>query len=183
MKTGEIDINTIKKIESYLSFKLGDELFAAKVSKVLNILEMVKITKVPRAPVYMKGVINLRGSVLPVVDIRQKFGLDELEFSKNTVILVLNVEVEGENIDVGALVDSVQEVIEIQEKDILPPPSIGAKYKSKFIDGMFKHSDEKFIMILNMDKIFSSDEVIVLKDSMDTMDNHELDIQLTETKE
>lgn len=156
-----------KTISSYLSFKLEDELFAANVHKVLNILELVKITKVPRSPEYMKGVINLRGSVLPVVDIRRKFGLKPIEYTKNTVILVLNVKVEGETIDVGALVDSVQEVFEIKEEEILPPPSIGAKYKSKFIEGMFKKDEEEFIMILNMDRIFSTDEVVVLQESVD----------------
>ena len=104
-----------KLLDSYLSFKLGDELFAANVAKVLNILEMVKITKVPKAPEYMKGVINLRGNVLPVIDTRTKFGMTPTEFTKNTCILVLDIIVDGEDIQVGALVDSVQEVLEITE--------------------------------------------------------------------
>ena len=152
-------------LNSYLSFKLGDETFAANVSKVLNILEMTKITKVPKAPPYMKGVINLRGTVLPVVDTRVKFGMSETEFTPNTCILVLEVEVEGEALQVGGLVDSVQEVLEFEPHEILPPPNIGSRYRSEFINGMYKLNDDHFIMLLDMDKVFSSDEVLVLRES------------------
>ena len=160
-----MDLQTDKiKIDSYLTFKLGDESFAANVSKVLNILEMVKITKVPKAPVYMKGVINLRGSVLPLVDTRVKFSMGETPITTNTCILVLEIDMDGENIQVGAMVDAVQEVLEIKEKDILPAPKIGSTYKNEFIEGMAKNGDD-FIMILNMDLIFSTEELIELKET------------------
>jgi purine-binding chemotaxis protein CheW len=152
-----------QKINSYLSFKLGEELFAANVSKVLNILEMTKITKVPKSPAYMLGVINLRGSVLPLVDTRIKFDLPPAEYTANTCILVLDIELSGESVHIGALVDSVQEVLEIEEGDIQPPPSIGSKYKSEFIEGIVKVNSD-FVMLLNMDLIFSSDELVILKD-------------------
>src|SRR5512145_1168536 len=152
------------KINSYLTFKLGEEIFGANVSKVLNILEMTKITKVPKAPNYMKGVINLRGAVLPLIDTRIKFDMPETEYTANTCILVLDIDMNGESVHVGALVDSVQEVIEINETQIQPPPSIGSKYKSEFIEGMAKINEE-FIMLLNMDLIFSSSELSLLKDS------------------
>jgi purine-binding chemotaxis protein CheW len=152
------------KINSYLTFKLGDEYFAASVSKVLNILEMTKVTKVPKAPLYMKGVINLRGSVLPLVDTRIKFDMTETEFTTNTCILVLDIILNGESVHVGALVDSVQEVLEIDDVNIQPPPSIGTRYKSEFIEGVVK-VEEDFVMILNMDLIFSTDELSVLKET------------------
>ena len=167
-----------KNIHSYLTFKLENELFAAHVSKVLNILELVKITKVPHSPDYMRGVINLRGSVLPVIDTRIKFGMDPIEFTPVTCILVLNVEIENEHIDVGALVDSVQEVIEMSDSEIAPPPSIGAKYKSKFIEGMMK-SKEEFIMLLDIDKVLSSDDIIDLKETINDNDN-ETELEETE---
>ena len=154
-------------LNSYLSFKLGEETFASNVSKVLNILEMMKITKVPKSPTYMKGVINLRGSVLPLVDTRLKFGMAQTEITTNTCILVLNVEVDGESINIGALVDSVQEVLELEESDIQPPPNIGSKYKSEFIYGMVK-SNEEFIMLLDMDKVFSVDDIVLLNDASKT---------------
>jgi purine-binding chemotaxis protein CheW len=148
---------------SFLSFKLGDEVFAANVEKVLNILELTKITKVPKAPFYMKGVINLRGTVLPLVDTRLKFDMGETQFSNNTCILVLDISMENEPVRVGALVDSVQEVVELNEEDISPPPSIGTKYKSQFIEGMARRNDE-FIMLLDMDLIFTLDELSALKE-------------------
>ena len=147
---------------SYLTFKLGEETFAANVSKVLNILEMIKITKVPKAPPYMKGVINLRGSVLPLIDTRIKFGMSETEFSTNTCILVLDLYLNDESVKVGALVDSVQEVIEISADQVQPPPSIGTKFKSDFIEGMAK-AGEEFIMLLDVEQIFSTDEIVVIK--------------------
>jgi len=151
------------KINSYLSFKLGEEEFAAHVGKVLNILEMTKITEVPKAPVYMKGVINLRGTVLPVIDTRIKFGMLPTIYTANTCIIVLDIELDGESIHVGALVDSVQAVLELDNNQIMPAPSIGSKYKSEFIEGV-ANIDDKFIMILNMDAVFSNDEISNLKD-------------------
>jgi purine-binding chemotaxis protein CheW len=156
--------DTAVKINSYLTFKLGEEIFGANVSKVLNILEMTKITKVPKAPNYMKGVINLRGAVLPLIDTRLKFDMGETSYTTNTCILVLDIDMGGDSVHVGALVDSVQEVLEIDDASIMPPPSIGSKYKSEFIEGMAKVNDE-FIMLLNMDLIFSTDELSLLKDS------------------
>ncbi|MEA2106494.1 MAG: chemotaxis protein CheW [Bacteroidota bacterium] len=153
----------LTKINSYLSFKLGDEEFAAHVGKVLNILEMTKITEVPKSPEYMKGVINLRGTVLPVIDTRIKFGMSPIEYTNNTCIVVMEVELDHDIVQVGALVDSVQAVREIDDSQIQPPPSIGSKFKSEFIYGMFK-VDEKFIMLLDMEKVFSSDEIISLQE-------------------
>ncbi len=146
------------KINSYLSFKLGEEEFAAHASKVLNILEMTSITVVPRAPEYMRGVINLRGTVLPVIDTRVKFGMSPIEKTANTCIIVLDIELEGESVQVGALVDAVQAVLEIEKEDIMPAPSIGSRYRSEFIVGVAS-INEKFVMILDMDAIFSSDDL------------------------
>ncbi|MFW6226980.1 MAG: chemotaxis protein CheW [Bacteroidota bacterium] len=158
---------TGKKLNSFLSFKLGEETFAANVGKVLNVLEMTKITKVPKAPEYMKGVINLRGTVLPLIDTRIKFGLEPTEFTTNTCILVLDVNLEGESVHVGALVDSVQEVLEINEAEVGAPPSIGNKYRSEFIEGVARVNDE-FIMLLDMDLIFSLDELRNLKETAES---------------
>jgi len=158
-------LEALNKLTSYLSFKLGDETFAANVSKVLNILEMTKITKVPKAPNYMIGVINLRGTVLPLVDTRIKFGLTPTEFTANTCILVLDIQIGEETIHIGGLVDSVQEVLEIEPQQILPAPNIGNNFHSEFITGMYKISDDQFIMILDMDKVFTVDEIIDVKTS------------------
>lgn len=140
-------------INSYLTFKLGNETFATNVRKVSNILELVKITEVPDSPPYLKGVINLRGSVLPVIDTRIKLDLTPTEFTKNTCILVLNIKDKEENIPVGGLVDAVSEVVQVDDNQISSPPGIGDKYKSDYITNMIKINDN-FVMLLDMDKVF-----------------------------
>lgn len=150
--------------QSYLTFRLGDETFAASVNHVLEILELSKITKVPRAPHFMRGVINLRGNVLPVIDTRIKFGLDKAEDTVNTCILVMNLESEKQKIMLGALVDAVQEVREIEQASIQPAPSIGSKYRSEFIEGMVKINDQ-FVMILNLALVFTTDEVSIIQET------------------
>ncbi len=162
--------DTSRGIETYLSFKLGEEVFAINVSKVINILEMSQITSIPKTPNYMKGVINLRGTVLPVIDLRIKFGLPEKEATVDTSIIVLNIEHKGEHILIGTLVDAVREVLELKNDDISQAPTIGAKYNSGFINGMFRIND-KFIMILDIDKIFSTEEVIEFKEHTTTETN------------
>lgn len=161
-----MNIDSLSQINSYLSFKLGDDEFAAHVSKVLNILEMIKITPVPRSPEYMKGVVNLRGAVLPIIDTRIKFGMTPTEYTQNTCIVVMDILMDKDTIQLGALVDSVVSVIEIENDHIQPPPSLGSKYKSEFILGVAK-IEEHFIMILDMDKVFSSDELIMVMESTD----------------
>lgn len=159
-------------INSYLSFKLGDEVFATNVGKVLEILELSKVTKVPKAPEYMRGVINLRGSVLPVVDTRIKFGLPVTPDTVNTCIIVLNIIIDNEELTVGALVDAVQEVLELSPDMISDPPGIGSKYRSEFIQGMGKVGEE-FIMILDVDQVLSIDELISIKQNTTDKDQHE----------
>ena len=159
-------INEDKVLEtftSYLSFRLDDELFAIPVMRVIEILEVPKITRIPKAPDFLKGVINLRGSVLPVIDGRTKFGMLPLEFTVDTSILVLTVFVDGEEIRVGTIVDSVLEVFEIEESQIQPSPAIGSNYQSDFIEGMIKERDQ-FMMLINIDKVFSVEELEDLKD-------------------
>ncbi|HBH47245.1 MAG TPA: chemotaxis protein CheW [Bacteroidales bacterium] len=144
---------------SFLSFRIGTELFGASVKNVISILEMTKITKVPKAPEYMKGVLNLRGNVLPVIDARIKFQIDNTAITENTCILVMQIGGKSESLLIGAIVDSVQEVLQINEDDIQPPPSIGANYQNQFIHGMVKSKDE-FIMLLNVNKLFSEESFL-----------------------
>jgi len=140
--------------KSFLSFKLENEHFAINVMKIMEILEVPKITKVPHAPGYLIGVVNLRGGVLPVIDTRIKFGMSPTLHTVNTCIVVLDISMNDESIVVGAMVDSVSEVFEIEENQIQPSPSIGTKYNADFIQGMIKEKDQ-FMMLLNIDKVFS----------------------------
>jgi purine-binding chemotaxis protein CheW len=170
-----MSIDRNHELQTYLSFRLIDEIFAVNVSKVINILEMSRITKIPKAPVYLRGVINLRGAVLPVIDLRVKFGFPEIESTIDSSIIVLSIETNGEAVLIGTLVDSVKEVLELKTLEIAPPPGIGSKYDSGFIEGMWRTGDQ-FMMILDIDKIFSVDDIIdvmeftsqVSPDSFDT---------------
>lgn len=156
-------METDNGVETFLSFRLSEEVFAINVTQVLNILEMSPVTIIPKAPAYMKGVINLRGTVLPVVDLRIMFGLPEKETTVDTSIIVLNINLKGESVLVGILVDAVREVLELRNSEISPAPSIGTRYNSAFIKSMWRN-DDKFIMILDIDKVFSTDEIIDLKE-------------------
>jgi purine-binding chemotaxis protein CheW len=147
--------------QSYLTFRLDEEIFAASVTKVLEILELSKITKVPGAPGFMRGVINLRGNVLPVIDTRLKFGMKKIPDTINTCIVVLSLHAGNETIRIGALVDAVLEVFEIDKTQIQPAPVVGGKYKAEFITGLFK-IERDFIMMLNIDKVLSGEDISIV---------------------
>jgi purine-binding chemotaxis protein CheW len=142
----------------YLTFTLAEEIFAVDVDRVREILEMTNITKVPQVPDFMRGVINLRGCVVPVLDLRLKFGMEETAQTVNTCIIVVEVEMDGERIVLGALADSVQEVIEMESSQIEAAPHIGTHLKTDFLKGMGKH-ENRFVMILDIDKVFSGAEL------------------------
>mgnify|MGYP006287157707 CR=1 FL=1 len=144
--------------KSYLTFKLGEEQFGVHVGQVLNILEMTSITRVPKSPDYMKGVINLRGKVLPVIDARLKFGMEETEYTNQTCIIVMDLEMDGKTIHIGTIIDEVLSVVTIENSQIEPPPSIGTKFNSEFIYGMAK-VEEEFIMLIDMQHVLSSEEI------------------------
>ncbi len=152
------------EINSYLIFKIGGEEYAASAGKVQRILELQSITKIPKAQVYMKGVINLMGQVLPVIDARLKMGLEEKEPDNNTCIIVLEIKKLGKVVETGIIVDSVQSVVEIQKEEIKGPPSLGVEVNADFIHGLVEQ-DNKFIMLLDVDNVFSADEVISLSEA------------------
>ena len=158
-----MSVTGITETTQYLTFKLGDEIFALDVAKVREILDFTTVTKVPQTPDFMRGVINLRGSVVPVVDMRLKFGMSSTERTVNTCIVVVEVDLDGETIILGALADSVQEVIDLEPDQIEPAPKIGTKLRTDFIRGMGKN-DSRFIMILDIDKVFSLDELSTVQD-------------------
>ena len=155
-------VAVITKTTQYLTFKLGEEIFAVDVAQVREILDFTVVTKVPQTPEFMRGVINLRGSVVPVVDMRLKFGMQKTEKSVNTCIVVVEVIYDTETLIIGALADSVQEVIELEPGQIEPPPKIGSRLKVEFLKGMGKR-DDQFIMILDIDKVFSAEEITAVQ--------------------
>ena len=129
---------TMESTGQYLSFMLDEELFALNISTVREVLDFTKITKVPRMPDFVLGVINLRGSVVPVIDMRMKFNMPAGEKIVNTCIVIIEVFISGETLVLGMLVDSVKEVFELEQEYIEPPPKIGVKLNMEFIKGMGK---------------------------------------------
>jgi len=153
-----MSVAAITEAAQYLTFTLDSEVFAVNISKVREVLDFTTITKVPRTPEYLCGVINLRGSVVPVVDMRLKFGMPKTEKTVNTSIVILEIALDGEITILGALVDSVKEVLDLEPGQIEPAPRIGTRLNTEFIRGMGKR-DSQFIIILDIDKVFSQDEL------------------------
>ena len=142
----------------YLTFKLGNEIFATEVSKVREVLDMTTIAKIPRTPDFMRGVINLRGSVVPVVDFRLCLGMSKTESTRNTCIVVVEVLLDNEPVVIGALADSVEEVVDLEPSQIQPPARIGSRVRTDFIEGMGTR-DSEFIVILDIDRVFSAEKL------------------------
>ena len=126
-----------------------------------EVLDYPQITRVPRMPDYMCGVINLRGNVVPVVDMRLKFGMSRTEKTVDTCVVIVEADLENEVVVMGVLTDSVHEVLDLAEGDIEPPPRMGTRLNTDFIKGMGKQGD-RFIIILDIDKVLSKDEMAVM---------------------
>lgn len=152
-----------------LSFTLSDEIFALDISRVREVLEITKVSEIPGTPAYMRGVINLRGHAVPVVDMRSKLGMSVVEDTVDTCIIILEVSLDDELLVLGALVDSVREVIEIQEDEIEPAPRMGAAVNADYIMGMGRQG-EQFVIIVDVDAIFSEEELRTAVESQQQVD-------------
>lgn len=157
-----MSVSEITETRQYLTFRLGNEIFATDVAKVREVLDLTTITAVPRTPEFMSGVINLRGSVVPVVDLRLCFEMSKTESTRNTCIVVVDVLLENESTVIGALADSVEEVIDLEPDQIEPAPRIGTQVHTDFIRGMGKRNTQ-FIMILDIDRVFSAEQLAAIQ--------------------
>jgi purine-binding chemotaxis protein CheW len=155
----------ITETSQYMTFKLGNELFAIGVAQVREVLEVSRITRVPTAPAYMRGVVNVRGQATPVVDLRLKFGLPPVPDTVHTRIIVMELEIDGEATVLGGVADSVHEVIEFEPGSIDPPPRIAMRWRTEFIQGMGKRGDE-FIIMLDVNRVFSSEELALAGEAL-----------------
>ncbi len=162
-------------VVQYLSFNLAEEFFSVNVEQVREVLELQSITRIPKAPDFMRGVISVRGSVVPVVDLRLKFGMQNAESTVDTCIIVVEVQREGEAVVLGMLVDSVEEVIDLEQDQIEPPPKTGTRLSTELIRGIGKRED-KFVILLDIDRMFSAEEIEVIQGaeslSSDSTDDH-----------
>lgn len=150
------------EINQFLTFTLGKEIFALDISTVREVLELTSVTKIPRTPGFMRGVINLRGHAVPVVDMRSKLGMSVGKETVDTCIIIVEIQFENETTVMGALVDSVREVFEMTPDTIEPAPKMGAAINAEYIRGMGRQNDE-FIIIIDISKIFSAEELALAK--------------------
>jgi purine-binding chemotaxis protein CheW len=148
----------ITETRQYLTFRLGQEVFATDVAKVREVLDLTPITEIPRTPEFMAGVINLRGTVVPVVDLRLCFEMSKTERTRTTCIVVVEVMLEGERTVIGALADSVEEVVDLEPDQIEAAPRIGTQVRTDFILGMGNRNGQ-FVMILDIDRVFSVEQM------------------------
>ncbi|ASQ29326.1 chemotaxis protein CheW [Borrelia miyamotoi] len=158
----ELETNVQDKLSQYLLFSL-DELYAIEIKFVVEVLEYTKISKIPRTPDYMAGIINNRGKIVPIIDIRRQFGMEERkvndeEMKKNKGVNISNIIIltlihEGDELNLGILVDYVNEVLELNPSDIDDAPKLGTRFNSRFISGIGKNNN-RFIIILNIENLF-----------------------------
>lgn len=153
MYDSQIDVTN-----QYLTFTLDDELFALEIGSVREVMYSIEITRVPRMPKYYTGVINLRGNVVSVIDLKYLLGLGEIEKGVDTCIIIVELGNDDDQMQMGVLADSVQEVIHFPAENILPPPKIGAKLNSEYIQGVGKRDDE-FIIILNIERVLETENL------------------------
>ncbi len=151
----------IKETARYLTFKLGGEVFALNVFKAREVLDVTAITRVPTAPGYLRGVVNVRGNAIPVVDLRSKFGLPVTPDTLSTRIIVMELEIDHQPVVIGGLADAVHEVVELEPGEINEAPAIGMRWQTDLILGLGKRG-EKFIIILDIERVFALDELTPL---------------------
>jgi len=150
MRTGE---------QQYLTFAIGEEEFAVPVLRVREIVTYGPVTRVPSAPPWIRGVVNLRGGVVPVVDLGTKFGLPAVATSRRTCIVVIEVALAGEQTAMGVVADAVQEVTALPPADVEPPPPFGSKIRIEFLVGLYR-TERGFLQLLDIDKVLSTDELL-----------------------
>lgn len=159
----------VKESGQYLTFQLGDELFAFDVLRTNEVLEITQVTRIPGANDAMIGVINLRGSVVPVIDLRKRLNMPEKERTVDTSIIIIDTDYGDEKITLGVLVDAAKQVIMLDKTQLEPPPKVGMKMNIEYITAIGKH-DNNFIILLNSDRIFSEKELIAAVEVRDVQE-------------
>ncbi len=144
----------------YLTFMLSEEQYGLRILKVQEIIGVMKTTRVPGSPHYVKGVINLRGKIIPVVDLRLKFGLPELTYDDRTCVIVVEAELAGRGVAVGVIVDTVLEVINLESAKIEQSPNYGTNLDTKFVLGMARSPDNRVIILIDGDQALKGAEVV-----------------------
>jgi purine-binding chemotaxis protein CheW len=153
----------------FLSFYVAGEEYALGILRVREIIEYGVVTRVPATPTWIRGVFNLRGGVVPVVDLAVKFGLPPGEITSRTCIIVVEADLGGETTLMGVVADAVSQVMELQPEDIEPPPPFGTRVRLEYLLGMAK-GDAKFVLLLDIDRVLSSNELLQVQDAAQPTD-------------
>ena len=161
----ETNRETEQNVEQYLTFMIGGEEYAVSLLKVKEIIEYDTVTEIPKTPEWIRGVINLRGSVVPVIDVAVKFRQAPSVAGKLTCIVITEVECEDQTTVMGIMTDSVRQVIDLRPQDIEEPPTFGTRVKVDYLLGM-AHSGKRFCLLLDTEKVLSTDELLELPDSV-----------------
>ncbi|MCF8150303.1 MAG: chemotaxis protein CheW [Burkholderiaceae bacterium] len=159
-------VATAADLHQYLTFLLGGEMYAVGILNVKEIIEYGQLTEIPMLPAFIRGVINLRGAVVPVIDLAARFGGQQSEASRRTCNVIIELSNGDEHHDIGVVVDAVSEVLEVSAADIEPAPAFGAKIRADFIQGMAKING-KFVIILDIQRVLSVDEIAELATAVD----------------
>ncbi|MFZ2448807.1 MAG: chemotaxis protein CheW [Syntrophobacteraceae bacterium] len=159
--TGETDCRGVNREGKYLTFSLGDEEYGIGILRVREIIGMMRITSVPQTPEYVRGVINLRGKVIPVIDLRSRFGMSAVEFTERTCIVVVEIDSDSGRLHIGIVVDSVSEVVNIKSGDIEDTPCFGTALSTEYILGMAKIAGSVKIL-LDIGRVLKADELVML---------------------
>jgi purine-binding chemotaxis protein CheW len=152
----------------YLTFAVSGDEYAVAILRVKEIIAFDAITRVPRTPAFIRGVINLRGSVVPVIDVAQKFGYGETAPARSTCIVIVEATIDAQPLVLGLLVDAVSEVVELQPDDIQPPPRFGTKVDIDYLVGMGR-AGQRFVLVLDIDKVLAANEVIAAIEASDAV--------------
>jgi purine-binding chemotaxis protein CheW len=154
----------------FLTFLLAEDLYAVSILRVREIIEYDIITRVPNMPTSIRGVINLRGAVVPVIDLAVRFGLRDSRVTKRTCVIIAEVEVSGERLVMGLMADAVSQVIDLPPADIEPPPAFGTRVRVDFLKGLGKIG-KKFVLILDLDRALSATDLLSAADAQDVVPN------------
>jgi len=161
-----------KKTSTFLSFTIGKEIYAITVENVISIVEVSEITRLPKTPVFVKGLINTRGQGVPLIDLSLKFGLDPIHINANTTVIILEISVDDQLVQVGILVDGVNDVKKIEQEEILPLPKVASISTNGFLTGLYATENE-FIIIMDANFVISSDEISDLAQTINSIKQKE----------
>jgi len=164
--TDKSDKEIVDTAQQYLTFLLGDDIYGVDILRVQEVRGWTKVREIPNTPKYVKGVLDLRGTIVPIIDLRIRLSIEAVEYTPITVVIVLAIEVDDEKYVIGIVVDTVSDVLDVVKSDIKKAPNFGTKVETKFIDGMVM-AEAGMVVLMNIDKMLNPEELHALKDIAD----------------